>query len=99
MFSAQESVSGPHADTPTTCILHPATLCLNNAQQCYLFYSVTWFKKTLTIFSKISLKLSFILASLELLQIPIRKFAKKQIVSSVAKKTYFDSLNNILTMT
>ena len=51
---------------------------LNNEQKCFLFYSVTWLKQTLTIFSKISLKLSFILASLELLHNPFGKFPKKE---------------------
>ena len=80
MFSARKaSVDRMQTLLPDASFIPPPCR-LNNAQQRYLFYSVTWFKKPLTIFSKISLKLSFILASLELLQIPIRKFAKKQIV-------------------
>ena len=46
-------------------VVHSFMPLLNNEQQYYLFYSVTWLKQTLTIFSKISLKLSFILASLK----------------------------------
>ena len=89
MFSAQESVSGPHADNPTSYILFPPPWRLNNEQQCYLFYSVTWLKQTLTIFSKISLKLSFILASFELLHNPLRKFTKKGVYKSVVKTRIF----------
>ena len=67
----------------------PPPCRLNNEQQCYLFYSVTWLKQTLTIFSKISLKLSFILASLELLHNPLRKFPKKGFYKSVVKIRIF----------
>ena len=76
----------------------PPPCRLNNEQQCYLFYSVTWLKQTLTIFSKISLKLSFILASLKLLHNPLRNFAKN-CIKCAKKQEYFDSLNNILTIT
>ena len=78
----------------------PPPCRLNNAQQCFLFYSVTWFKKPLTIFSKISLKLSFILASLELLHNPLVKFPKKEECIKVWKKEeYFYSQTNFLTIT
>ena len=76
----------------------PPPCGLNNEQQCYLFYSVTWLKQTLTIFSKISLKLSFILASLKLLHNPLRNFAEN-CIKCAKKQEYFDSLNNILTIT
>ena len=76
----------------------PPPCRLNNEQQCYLFYSVTWLKQTLTIFSKIYLKLSFILASLKLLHNPLRNFAKN-CIKCAKKQEYFDSLNNILTIT